>query len=79
MPTTSRHLSPHAVNCLEAIFHKPRPSQDFNPGVIHQLMELNLAEIVQLPSPYKSHKPGTMIGFLSITENGKLRVKKWGG
>ncbi len=79
MPKVKQTLSPHAVNCLESIFHKPKPSQNYNPGVVNQLMKLGAVEIISLPSPFPSHKEGTKVDHLQITELGKTRARKWAG
>lgn len=79
MPVVKQDLSPHAMNCLSSIFHKPRPSQEINAGVCRQLTELRFAVYEQLPSPFASHKEGTKISHLVITDAGKTRVRKWGG
>lgn len=52
-------LTAHAKGVLRLLSCDPRPSQEINPGVIRRLLCEGLIEIVDLESPYKTHKGGT--------------------
>lgn len=40
------------------------PRQEMNFTVAEKLLQFNLARSVWKPSPYKTHKPGTMVEYL---------------
>lgn len=64
-------ISEHSMGCLRDIEHEPKPSNYFNPGVVNLLVVTReLAEIVLLPSPYKTHK-GKRIPHLQILPAGR--------
>ena len=44
--------------------------QEVNPGVAQRLISDGLVTDVQGPSPYRTHKPGTKVSYLSATEAG---------
>lgn len=68
-------LSKHAFRALRLILSSPVPTQEINPGVVRRLIDGRLADIVNLPSPYKTHK-GKLIAHLDITEAGKSELAK---
>ncbi len=70
----SKPLSPHALGVLRDLLEKPVPANDVNSGVIAKFIKEGLAEIVSMPSPYKTHKVGTRIGFLRITDKGRVAL-----
>jgi len=70
--TKTHPLTKHAKTALATIATGPVPSQVFNPGVVNRLLRESLVEIVQLPSPYASHK-GRLISHLKITASGLER------
>lgn len=49
------------------------PTQAINPGIVNRLLRESLADIVQMPSPYPSHK-GKFIPFLRATDAGMSRL-----
>jgi hypothetical protein len=61
-----RKLSDHALAELADIRRKPVPSCSVNPGVARRLIADGLVEIVELPSPFKTHK-GARIAHLQAT------------
>lgn len=69
-------LTLYATGVLRLLDICPRPYQEINPGVIDRLTrEPNpLAEIVQLPSPYKVHR-GDTCKHLQITAAGRDVVR----
>lgn len=68
---TKRHpLSKHAVEVLQRLARGPIPSMEINPGVIGKFCTEHLVELVQLPSPYQSHR-GKTCEHAQITERGK--------
>jgi hypothetical protein len=71
--TKTHPLSAHAIDELRNIARSPEPIVGINPGVINRLMRENLVEIVQLPSPFKTHK-GRPVGHLRITNAGRERL-----
>ena len=66
-------LSEHALASLDDLQAGPRPAAQFNPGVVNRLMREDLVEVVDLPSPFKTHK-GRAIPHLRITDSGRDRV-----
>lgn len=65
-------LSEHAFSVLGSATKAPIPCNQVNPGVIRRLMDEGLAETVNLPSPYATHK-GKHISHLKATEAGRER------
>jgi hypothetical protein len=63
-------LSSHAIGKLRELLTGPQPACGINPGVINRYMREDLAEIVQLPSPFKTHN-GNAIAHVQITEAGR--------
>lgn len=71
-------LTAHALEVLRRLRDNgPMPRQETNPGVANRLLRESLAETVDLPSPYKSHK-GADCEHLRITDAGRERLKKEG-
>lgn len=68
------NLSPHAAAELRDIASKPLPCQAVNPGVVAKLTREGLARIVQLPSPFATHK-GRTIEHLEATDEGRRYLK----
>lgn len=68
-------LSEHAMSVLISLGRRPMPAQEINPGVQNRLMREALAEHVDLPSPYQSHK-GRKIKFMQITAAGQDRLNQ---
>lgn len=68
-------LSEHALSVLGSIATDPKPCSQINPGVIRRLLDEGLAETVDLPSPYATHK-GRSILHLKATEAGRVRFAK---
>lgn len=52
--TKTHPLSEHALGVLMLIKDAPRPSSEFNPGVVNRLMREDLARERELPSPYRN-------------------------
>lgn len=71
--TKTHPLTDHALGVLRSLERSPSPTQTINAGVVNRLQREALAEIVDLPSPYASHK-GKKIKFLQITEAGRARA-----
>lgn len=63
-------LTAHAIGKLRELLDGPQPACGINPGVINRFMREDLAEIVQLPSPFKTHSGGK-IAHVQITEAGR--------
>lgn len=63
-------LSPHAKHELREMLFAPLPRAAVNPGVVNRLLREALAEVVDLPSPFPTHK-GARIPHLRITAAGK--------
>lgn len=75
-PLNGRHTHPltaHARSELARLRIAPIPRQEFNPGVANRLERGRLAEIVMLPSPYKTHK-GKRLAHLQITAAGRAEL-----
>lgn len=66
-------LTDFAWGILTSVSWAPRPYSEINAGVIDRLTHENLVEIVDLPSPFKTHK-GKLIRFIRITEDGRRRL-----
>jgi hypothetical protein len=71
--TKTHPLSEHAIAELRNLATAPEPTTGVNPGVVNRLMRENFAEIVELPSPFKTHK-GRPIPYLRITEAGREKL-----
>lgn len=63
--------SKHAMGCLRAAVRKPYPAQEINFTVRDKLIQFGYAALVKGPSPYKTHKAGTMIDFITATDLGR--------
>lgn len=61
-------LSAFAIDALRKIKETPTPSQEFNPGVTGKLVREGLAELILLPTPYKTRSG--KIEHLKITSHG---------
>ena len=68
--TKTHPLSAHALAELRNIQTRPEPRIGVNPGVVNRLLREDLVELVQLPSPFKSHRGG-VTEHLRITEAGR--------
>ncbi len=74
--TKTHPLTQHAFDVLEALgVRGAKPSQEVNPGVVNRLMREGFVELVDKPSPYKTHK-GRSIPYLQITAAGRARLHK---
>ncbi len=63
-------LGPYALSVLDSLARNgPQPRQAINPGAVRRLMHDKLIELVELPSPYVSHK-GKVIEHLRLTLEG---------
>jgi hypothetical protein len=71
--TKTHELSEHALEELRNLARAPMPTMQINPGVVNRLQREELAEVVQLPSPFKAHKGGTC-NHLQITDKGRERL-----
>lgn len=67
-------LSDFARGVLRDLASAPKPRQEINAGVVDRLMRESLVEIVDLPSPYKSHKGGAC-AHLKITDAGRVAAR----
>ena len=68
-------LSAHALDELADIARKPVPCNAVNPGVGNRLMREDLVEVVNLPSPFKTHKGGDCAHY-QITDAGRAALSK---
>lgn len=68
-------LSPIAHSVLRSLARAPMPTQDVNPGVVDRLMRGKPVEVIQLPSPFKTHK-GASIAHLQITDAGRAEMSR---
>ena len=68
--TKMHPLSKHALAELKNLSKQPEPTNGINPGVVDRLERGGLAVVVQLPSPFKSHK-GRNCAHLQITQAGR--------
>lgn len=67
--------SQHAMDCLARAYYKPFPAQEVNFTVRDKLMLWGYAELVDMPSPYRTHKPGRTVPFLVITKAGRRALE----
>lgn len=72
--TKTHPLSAFAKETLRNLMSGPIPTNQINPGVGNRLMRETLVQIVELHSPYVSHK-GKNIPHYEITEKGKQELK----
>lgn len=68
-----RPPSKHAMACLGLC---PLPAREVNFTVRDKLLMFGLAALESRPSPYKTHKPGTMIDYLVATEAGREALRQ---
>lgn len=69
-------LTPHARDMLERLANwGPRPAQSINAGVINRFLREDLIVLVDLPSPFATHK-GRKIPHAQITEDGRREVAR---
>jgi len=68
--TKTHPLSEIARGELADIALAPVPCQGVNPGVANRLLREDLVELVDLPSPFPTHK-GKKIQHLKITDAGR--------
>lgn len=68
--TKTHPLSVHALKQLHQLSWHAIPTVSINPGITNRLLRENLAEIVSLPSPFKTHKGGNC-NHLQITTAGR--------
>lgn len=71
-------LTHYAITALTRLSECPRPRTAFNPGIANRLLRgpTPLAEEVELPSPYPSHK-NRKVPHLRITEAGRVELKTY--
>lgn len=74
-PARTRPLSRYAIDALDSLALVATPSQVFNPDVVDRLLRDGLVSVIQLPSPYASHK-GKRISHLVLTEAGEQALAK---
>jgi hypothetical protein len=70
--TKTHPLTKAALVVLERMAEAPIPCPEVNPGVSNRLRREDLAELVDLPSPYKT-KPG-LYPHLRITDQGRAAL-----
>lgn len=68
--------SAHAMSCLRSAAREPYPAQEINFTVRDKLMQFGYARLERRASPYKTHKPGTMVDYLVATEAGIAALSK---
>lgn len=68
--TKTHPIKGASLEALQVLARGPKPRQHFNPGVANRLERGGMAEEVDLPSPYASHK-GRNIRHLRITAEGQ--------
>jgi hypothetical protein len=67
--TKTHPLTPHATGVLRQLRAGPMPCHEINAGVINRFQRGDLAEIVDLPSPYVTHH-GRNTPHMQITQIG---------
>lgn len=72
--TTTPPLSQDALSVLVRAEVRPVLTGTVNPGIVHKLTLEGWAKIVSVPSPYKSHRPGTTVPALVTTDAGRARI-----
>jgi hypothetical protein len=68
--TKTHPLSQAALTVLLLLEEAPVPCSKVNPGIINRLDREDLAEVVDLPSPFRAHRGGTC-PHLQITQAGR--------
>lgn len=73
--TRTHPLTEHTREVLRSLDRDgPTPRSRINPGVVNRLEREDLAKIVRLPSPFKTHK-GRLIEHMQITEAGRVAIR----
>ncbi len=67
----AKPISDHCEGVLRACARRPVVSQEINPGARGRLLQAGYVEIVRAPSPFKKHKPNTLIDHYAATEKGR--------
>ncbi len=60
--------NPPSAHALRVLAELPLPRQEMNFTVAGKLLQFGLARSVWKPSPYKTHKPGTLVEYLERVE-----------
>jgi hypothetical protein len=72
--TQTHPLTKHALDALRTLANSgPKPRQEFNPGICNRLERGELVHVVDLVSPYKTHK-GKTIPHLVIRHTGYVAI-----
>jgi hypothetical protein len=66
-------LSAYELAELSHVARNPTPTCSLSPRVVDRLTRQGLAEVVSLPSPFRSHN-GRRIPHLKATEAGRVRA-----
>lgn len=68
--TKTHPMSPQALRAQAALKDGPAPKATLNPGIVDRLIREGTAELVWLPSPYKTHKGRSIMHIRLITTKG---------
>lgn len=68
--------SKHAMACLDRAWVKPYPAQEVNFTVRDKLMAWGYVDLVDMPSPYATHKAGRTVPHLVITDAGRAALNR---
>lgn len=69
--------SDHAMTVLSSIALAPFPTQEMNFTVRDKLRQWNYITVERRPSPYQTHKAGTLVDFAVATPEGIAAVAAW--
>ena len=69
--------SAHAMGVLARVKDCPFPVQEVNQTVSRKLLQFEYIRLVKRPSPYKTHRPGTQVNFMIITEKGAIALQEY--
>ena len=72
----SAPLSKHALATLRDLVDFWRPTQEINAGVVGRLLRDGLIVLEMRPSPFRSHKPGTMVRHAKASAEGEKVAKE---
>lgn len=72
--TRTHPLTDHAVEVMGTLKTRAVPAQEINPGVLNRLLREQLIDLIDKPSPYKTHR-GQPISHARLSDMGFERLE----
>lgn len=74
--THAHPLTAHALAVLRELAQAPKPRSQINPGVVQRLTRGKLAVLVDLETPFPTHRKSYRVPHLKITDAGRALVSE---